>query len=111
MIYFYLKQGQQKTRNKRLSKYQNNTIETLLEPCHGVLLFDAALEAHTCVLLPPSGNTSTRAAHYDIEIHAEDTDTGVVSCAEIDVLLDAKAKVARFRKIATAELVLLDFET
>ena len=90
--------------------HQDDTIETLLEPAHRVLLLDTVLEAHPRLLLLPPRYTRTRTAHDDVEVHAEDTDTGVVAGAEIDVLLDTKAKVARLREVAAAELVLLDLE-
>jgi hypothetical protein len=86
------------------------TIEPLLEPCHRVLLLDVALEADA-FLLPPSGDTGPRTIHHDVEVHTEDTNAGVVSCTEINVLLHAEAKVAGLGEVSVTELVLLDLET
>ena len=55
-------------------------------------------------------DTLTRAGHAGVEVHAVDTDTGVVLDAEIDVLADAEAEVAGLAEVALAELVLLDLE-
>lgn len=46
----------------------------------------------------------------DKEVHAVDTDLGVVLDAEVDVLLDAEAKVAAGAEVVLGELVLLDLE-
>lgn len=86
------------------------TIEPLLEPCHRVLLLDVALEADA-FLLPPPGDTGPRTIHHDVEVHTEDTNAGVVSCTEINVLLHAEARVAGLGEVAVTELVLLDLET
>ena len=48
------------------------------------------------------------AAHDDVKVHAEDTDSGVVLDAEVNVLVNAKAKVARVGEVLLVELVLLD---
>lgn len=48
--------------------------------------------------------------HADEEVHAVDTDTGVVLDAEIDVLADTEAEVAGLGEVALAELILLDLE-
>ncbi len=50
------------------------------------------------------------AAHDDVKVHAKDTDCGVISRTEVDVLLDPETKVARLGKVAPTELVLLHFE-
>jgi len=50
------------------------------------------------------------AGHAAVEVHAVDTDTGVVLDSEVDVLADAEAEVAGLGEVALAELVLLDLE-
>lgn len=49
-------------------------------------------------------------AHAAVEIHAVDTDRRIVLNAQIDVLRDAEAKVARLAEVALPQLVLLDLE-
>ena len=90
--------------------HQDDTIETLLEPAHRVLLLDTVLEAHPRLLLLPPRYTRTRTAHDDVEVHAEDTDRGVVPRPKIDVLLDAEPEVARLGEVLAFELVLLDLQ-
>ena len=90
--------------------HQDDTIETLLEPAHRVLLLDTVLEAHPRLLLLPPRYTRTRTAHDDVEVHAEDTDRGVVPRPKIDVLLDAEPEVARLGEVLALELVLLDLQ-
>lgn len=57
-----------------------------------------------------AGDTLTRAGHAAVEVHAVDTDGGVVLDTEIDVLADTEAEVASLGEVALAELVLLDLE-
>ena len=57
-----------------------------------------------------AGDTLTRAGHAAVEVHAVDTDGGVVLDTEIDVLADTEAEVAGLGEVALAELVLLDLE-
>ena len=57
-----------------------------------------------------AGDALTRAGHAAVEVHAVDTDGGVVLDAEIDVLADTEAEVAGLGEVALAELVLLDLE-
>ena len=91
--------------------YQDDTVEALLEPCHGVLLLHPVLRANARLLLLPLRYPRTWAVHDDVEVHTEDTDTGVVTGTEIDVLLDTETEVASLGEVAAAaELVLLDLE-
>lgn len=50
-------------------------------------------------------------SHAAVEVHAVDTDTGVVLDTQIDVLGDTETEVTGLREVALAELVLLDLET
>lgn len=58
-----------------------------------------------------AGDALTRAGHAAVEVHAVDTDGGVVLDTEIDVLADTEAEVAGLGEVALAKLVLLDLET
>ena len=95
---------------KECKTHQDDTIETLLEPAHRVLLLDTVLEAHPRLLLLPPRYTRTRTAHDDVEVHTEDTDTGVVPGTKIDVLLDTETEVAGLGEVLAAQLVLLDLQ-
>lgn len=64
----------------------DNSVEPLLEPRHAVLLLDLVLESDSATLVLPSGNSHTGSAHDDVEVHTEDTDTGVVLDTQVDVL-------------------------
>ena len=48
--------------------------------------------------------------HAAVEVHAVDTNRRVVLDAEIDVLRDTEAEVARLAEVALPQLVLLDLE-
>lgn len=92
---------------KRLA---DNAVEAALEPLEGLLALDAVLEADAALHPAAAGDAVTGAGHADVEVHAVDTDRGVVLDAEIDVLADAEAEVAGLGEVALAELILLDLE-
>jgi hypothetical protein len=50
-------------------------------------------------------------SHAAVEVHAVDTDTGVVLDAQIDVLADTETEVAGLGEVALPQLVFLDLET
>lgn len=52
----------------------DDTVESLLVPCSGLLLLDTVGEAYARGALLAAGNTGTRAGHADVEVHPEDTD-------------------------------------
>lgn len=91
--------------------HKDNTIETLLEPCHSILLLDAVREANSRLCLPPLCHPCTRTAHHDVEVHTKDTDAGIITRAQIDVLLDTETEVASLREVLAPQLVLLHFQT
>mmetsp|Transcript_3556 Transcript_3556/g.11514 ORF Transcript_3556/g.11514 Transcript_3556/m.11514 type:complete len:219 (-) Transcript_3556:239-895(-) len=69
------------------------------------------LEANLGALGAPLRNaTAARPLHHDVKVHAIDASAGVVLEPEVDVLHDAKAKVARLREILLPQLVLLHLE-
>jgi hypothetical protein len=90
--------------------HKDDPVEALLEPRHRVLLLHLVLEAHACLLLLAACDAETRATHDDVEVHAEDTDVGVVTRTKVDVLLDAEPEVAGLGEVAADELVLLHLE-
>lgn len=47
-------------------------------------------------------------SHDNIEVHAIDTNAGIVLDTKIDVLADTETEVARFREVAFPELILLN---
>lgn len=49
-------------------------------------------------------------SHAAVEVHAVDTNTGVVLDTQIDVLGDTEAEVAGLGEVALLEFVLLDLE-
>ena len=97
-------------RNRDIVTYEDNTVETLLEPSHGVLLLHPVLRANTGLLLLPPCYPRSWPAHDDVEVHAEDTNAGIVPGTQVDVLLDTETKVSGLREVLAAELVLLDLE-
>src|SRR6266571_3312424 len=92
------------TMNDAKLTYQNDTIEALLEPSHGIFLLDAMREPNPCMTLLPLCHTTTRATHHDVEVHTEDTDTRIVPCTEIDVFLNTETKIASIREILAPQL-------
>lgn len=57
-----------------------------------------------------AADTVTGTGHAAVEVHAVDTDGGVILDTKIDVLADTEAEVASLAEVALAELVFLDLE-
>lgn len=55
-------------------------------------------------------NTTTRAAHVDVEIHTVDTSRRIVLHTKINMLADAETEVASLREVLITELILLNLE-
>ena len=68
------------------------------------------LEADTSSLSLPPCHPRTWTSHYNVEIHAKDTNARIVSRTQIDVLLNTETEVTSFREVAAAELILLDLQ-
>ena len=83
----------------------------VLEPLDGLLLGHTVVDAHTVGAVLASRDTATRTLKDDVEIHTIDTYLRIVLDAEIDVLLDTEAKVARAAEVAVKKLVLLNLKT
>ncbi len=96
--------------SEAVSQLADNGIEALLEPPDGVVALDAVAGTDAALAASAAGDALTGAGHAAVEVHAVDTDRGVVLDAEINVLADAEAKVTRLAKVALLELVLLDLE-
>lgn len=88
----------------------DNAVEAGLEPADSLVALDAVGRANGGLHAAAAGDALTRAGHAAVEVHAVDTDRGVVLDAEIDVLGDTEAEVASLGEVALAELVLLDLE-
>lgn len=88
----------------------NNGIEALLEPLDGVVAGDAVGGTDAALGATAADDTLAGAGHAAVEVHAVDTNTGVVLDAEIDVLRDTEAEVASLAEVALAQLVLLDLK-
>lgn len=88
----------------------DNAIEAALEPADSLVTLDAVGGADGALHAATAGDALTGAGHAAVEVHAVDTDGGVVLDTEIDVLGDTEAEVASLREVALAELILLDLE-
>jgi hypothetical protein len=88
----------------------DDTLEAVLEPLDDLLTLDLVSGTDTGLRTAALGDTVTRAGHAAVEVHAVDTDRGVVLDAQVDVLGDTETEVAGLREVTLAELVLLDLE-
>lgn len=88
----------------------DNSVEALLEPLDGVVTGDTVGGTDTALGAATTDNTLTGTGHAAVEVHAVNTDTGVVLDTEIDVLGDTETEVAGLAEVALAQLVLLDLE-
>lgn len=88
----------------------HDSIEALLEPLDGVIAVDTVGSTDSALGAAAADDTLTRAGHAAVEVHAVDTNTGVVLDAKVDVLADAEAEVASLAEVALAQLVLLDLK-
>lgn len=93
-----------------MQNLSDNAVEALLEPLDGLLALDLVVGADTALGAVTSSDALTLAGHADVEVHAVDTDGGVVLNTKVDVLADTEAEVASLGEVALAELVLLDLE-
>lgn len=90
---------------------EDDAVEPLLEPRLSFLLADLVADADGTTLDLALGDTSAGSSELNVEVHTVDTSAGVVLDTEINVLLDAKAKVAGVREVLTLKLVFLDLKT
>jgi hypothetical protein len=90
--------------------HQDDTVESLLEPRHCVVLLHPMPKSNSGLLLLSLCNPCPRSPHNYIEVHPEDTDPRVISRTQIDMFLYPKAKVACLGEVSTTKLVFFDFE-
>lgn len=50
-------------------------------------------------------------SHHNVEVHAKDTDTGIVSCSQVDVFLDTETEVPHRGEVLPPQLILLHLQT
>jgi len=88
----------------------DNAIEAALEPLDGLVTLNAVSSTDPGLHAAAASDTLTGAGHAAVEVHAVDTDGGVVLDTKIDVLADTEAEVAGLGEVALAKLILLDLE-
>ena len=108
--YFYGAYVNQVLKEQNRTTYEDDAVEALLEPCHGILLLHPVLRTNASLLLLPPCHPCSWSSHDDVEIHTKDTDTRVVPGTQVNVLLDTETEVAGLGEVLAAELVLLDLE-
>lgn len=91
-------------------RLSDDGIEARLEPLDGVVTVDAVGGTDSALAAATANDTLTGAGHAAVEVHAVDTNTGVVLDTKVDVLADTESEVAGLAEVALAELVLLDLE-
>ncbi len=84
---------------------QQDAIILLLEPFHGLILGDPMTGPYTTLPSTLVAHAVTGPTEYDVEVHSVDTDARVVLDTQVDVFLDAEAKVACVGKISLSQLV------
>merc|ERR1719249_477411 len=89
---------------------EDDTVVLGLEPLHGVLLGQAVWEANLANLGSPVSHIHAGPAEDDKEVHTIDTNARVILDSQVNVLLDAEAKVAVVGEVLLPQLVLLNLE-
>ena len=74
--------------------HENNTVEALLEPGHGIFLLYTVLEADTGLLCFSLGDSPSWTTHDNVEVHTEDTNVRVITSTKIDVFCDTETEVS-----------------
>ena len=90
---------------------EDDAVELGLEPLHGVLLGESVRKSHTASLATPVADVHASPAEDNVEVHPVDPNAGVVLDAQVDVLLDAEAKVSVIGKVLAPQLVLLHLQS
>lgn len=83
---------------------------TVLEPLDGLRRLDLVSRANLGLASVTLRDTLSGPRHAAVEIHAVDTDGGVVLDTEINVLADTETEVTRLGEVALAEFIFLDLE-
>lgn len=90
---------------------EDKALVSLLEPLDSVGLLDVVGQANLGNSAMALSNTEARASKDNVEVHAENARLRVILDAEIDVLVNAKAKVAVVREVLSLQLELLHLQT
>ena len=69
---------------------QDDAVVLGLEPLHGVLLVQPVRVANPAGLTAPVTNIHARPAHHHVEVHAVDTNAGVVPGKDRSIKFDSK---------------------
>ena len=88
----------------------DNPRVSVLEPLDGISLGETVVDADAARGALALVDAHAGTLKDDVEVHAVDANLRIVLDAEVDVLLDAKAKVARGAEVVLGELILLDLE-
>jgi hypothetical protein len=106
-------QEQKKLRSGSISvrcQLEHDALVLGLVPLDGLVLGHLVVEPHPAPGALPAGDAPAGPLEHDVKVHAVNAGGRVVLEPEVNVLRDAKAKVARLGKVAPAQLVLLDLE-
>ena len=71
----------------------------LLKPLHCLILVNAMLAANATALPLTFRYVKSRTSQNDVEIHAINSNAGVIFNSKINVFLDAKAKISILGKV------------
>jgi len=69
------------------------------------------LEANSRLSVFPPRYPGAWPTHYNVEIHAKNTDRGVIPSTQVYMFLNTEAEVACFRKIFPPQLIFFHLET
>merc|ERR1719384_1665007 len=89
---------------------QDDAVILGLEPLHGVLLGQPVGEADPPSLAAPVTDVHAGPSHHHVEVHAVDTNAGIILDAQVDVLLDTEAEVSVLGEVLSPQLVLLHLQ-
>lgn len=90
---------------------EDDAVILLLEPLDGIFLCEAMCCPNPSLLVPPVRHVEARSTKHHVEVKTIDPNAGVVLDAQINVLLDAKSKVASVAKVVFSQLVFTNFQT
>lgn len=90
---------------------RDDTVESLLEPGNSLLRPDPVRSTDLADSVLPGSNSHTRSAHDDVEVHTEDTNSGVVLDTKVNVLLDTETEVTGLGEVPPPQLVLLNLQS
>merc|ERR1719508_519924 len=89
---------------------EDDSVVLGLEPLHCVLLDEAVRTTHAVLAAPPLSNVLAGAAKHHVEVHAIDSNAGVVLYSQIDMFQYSKPKVSSVREIFPLEFIFFDLE-